>query len=651
MKRFLVSLFIIGTTLFAVEAQKLTGTIIGTTNCYDYSTYSCSSTVNIPVNAFDGNIMSFFASCNGSGGWAGLDLGEPFVITEVAYCPRPGMPQNMLLGVFEGANKPDFGDAVPIYMITETPTDASLSRKQINCSKAFRYVRYVGPNEAKSNVAEIEFYGFKSLGDNSKSYQATNLPTVVIHTSNAEDIVSKDTYLKGIVSIISANGQNTFTDSIEIKGRGNASWNFPKKPYRFKLFHKASLLGMPAKAKDWTLINNYGDKTLIRNMLAFDLSKKLEMPYTPAGKLVDVFLNGEYKGTYQLCDQIEVGTGRIPIEEMPTTTTTLPDLSGGYFLEMDAYANEEISWFTSGRNYIPVTIKYPKDDKIIPVQRDYIINQFNTMENALYAANYNDLANGFRKYIDTETFLRHFLVGELTGNTDTYWSTYLYKFKNDDKFYVGPVWDFDIAYENDYRTFPINKNPEWIYNSTGSAAFGVKDLVNRIFTDPQVNIDLKKIYANYRDKYILSENSLLDVVNQYATEVDESQKLNFMRWNILNTKIHMNPRALGSYKAEVDSVKSFIKNRIIWMDNKLGYVPSAVNTVISPNIHYWVTDNTLHINGLSSKTNLSVIDVSGRYVAQLHVSNDFSIKLEKGIYIIRIIEDSSSQSMIKCLIQ
>jgi len=123
-----------------------------------------------------------------------------------------------------------------------------------------------------------------------------------------------------------------------------------------KLNHKTNLLGLAAVEKNWTLINNYGDKTLMRNLLAFDLSKRMEMPYTPAGKPVDVFLNGEYKGTYQLCDQIEVTTGRIEVKKMKTSSVILPLLSGGYLLEMDAYANQEISWFNSANKQVPVTI-------------------------------------------------------------------------------------------------------------------------------------------------------------------------------------------------------------------------------------------------------------------------------------------------------
>ena len=408
---------------------------------------------------------------------------------------------------------------------------------------------------------------------------------------------------------------------------------------------------MPAKEKSWTLINNYGDKTLMRNLLANDLSKRLEIPYTPAGQPVDVYLNGEYKGCYQLCDQIEVAAERVGVEKMAITTTALPDLSGGYLLEMDAYASGEVSWFTSANNQVPVTIKYPKDDEIIPAQRSYIKSHFEKMETAVASSNYTDPTTGYRQYIDVPTFIRHFLVGEFTGNTDTYWSTYIYKKKNNDKFYFGPVWDFDIAYENDYRTYPINDNPEWIYASTGSAANGVRNIVNKIFTDPSFNLELKDTYAHYRSTGVITSNALTQVVTDYATELNQSQKLNFLRWNILNTTVHLNPRTYGSYGGEVNNVKNYIQQRIIWMDQKLGYVPSGINNNSHPEIYCWSTDNTLYIKGLLELSTIEIIDLSGRTIVLAEAENEYSTILNNGVYIIKVSDMNGATTILKCVIK
>ena len=645
-------LFIFGISQLSAQntPSKLSGSIIGTTSYFDYSTSTCSATVNTAANVFDGDLTNTFATCSPSGGWVGLDLGEPCVITKVAFCPRPGQAQAMLLGVFEGANNPDFGDAIPLYLINQTPSQNSLTFQPITCSKGYRYVRYVGPSNANCNVAEIEFHGYKAVGDNSNIPQTTNLPTVIIHTTNAQDIVNKDLYIKGIVSIISDNGTKIYTDSLDIKGRGNASWNFPKKPYKLKLYNKVSLLGLPAKEKTWTLINNYGDKTLMRNLLADDLSKKLEMPYTPAARSVDVFLNGEYKGNYQLSDQVEVATGRVDVEKLKTTDITLPNLGGGYLIEMDAYAYQEISWFTSILESVPVTIHNPKDDEIVPAQSAFIKSHFEKMEAALFAANYTDVTDGFRKYIDTETFLRHFLVGEMSGNTDTYWSTYMYKKRNEDKFYFGPSWDFDIAYENDYRTYPINNNSEWIYSTTGSAATGVREIVNRIFSDQAILAQLKNIYASYRNRAIINEGSLLQVIDDNAALLDQSQKLNFMRWDILGTQVHMNPQVLYTYSAEVANVRNFVKNRLIWMDKKLGYIPSAVNEPEESKLHLWNSECNIHLEGLSGNATIQIIDITGRIIKSEQAQDNYTTILKQGVYMIRISDEANKYKVLKCIV-
>jgi len=645
-------LFIFGISQLSAQntPSKLSGSIIGTTSYFDYSTSTCSATVNTAANVFDGDLTNTFATCSPSGGWVGLDLGEPCVITKVAFCPRPGQAQAMLLGVFEGANNPDFGDAIPLYLINQTPSQNSLTFQPITCSKGYRYVRYVGPSNANCNVAEIEFHGYKAVGDNSNIPQTTNLPTVIIHTTNAQDIVNKDLYIKGIVSIISDNGTKIYTDSLDIKGRGNASWNFPKKPYKLKLYNKVSLLGLPAKEKTWTLINNYGDKTLMRNLLANDLSKKLEMPYTPAARSVDVFLNGEYKGNYQLSDQVEVATGRVDVEKLKTTDITLPNLGGGYLIEMDAYAYQEISWFTSILESVPVTIHNPKDDEIVPAQSAFIKSHFEKMEAALFAVNYTDVTDGFRKYIDTETFLRHFLVGEMSGNTDTYWSTYMYKKRNEDKFYFGPSWDFDIAYENDYRTYPINNNSEWIYSTTGSAATGVREIVNRIFSDQAILAQLKNIYASYRNRAIINEGSLLQVIDDNAALLDQSQKLNFMRWDILGTQVHMNPQVLYTYSAEVANVRNFVKNRLIWMDKKLGYIPSAVNEPEESKLHLWNSECNIHLEGLSGNATIQIIDITGRIIKSEQAQDNYTTILKQGVYMIRISDEANKYKVLKCIV-
>jgi len=627
---------------YSLESNKLVGNIIGTMDSFNYESFQCSATVNAKENAFDGDLTTIFATCQRAGGWVGLDLGEKHVITKVSFCPRADEPgPRMLLGVFEGANNPDFGDAIPIYMITEAPAKNVLTEKTVDCSRGFRYVRYVGPDDVRCNLAELEFYGYKSDGDDSKLAQLTNLPNVIIHTTNAEDVSSRENYLKGIVSIISEDGTQLFTDSLEIRGRGNASWGFPKKPYRMRLFNKASLVGHPATERNWTLINNYGDKTLMRNLLAFDLSSRYELVYTPAGTPVNVFLNGEFKGCYQLCDHIQVAENRVGITEMKKGDISGEALTGGYLIEVDAYADTEDFWFTSNRNAIPVTIKSPDKDENNTAQRDYIANYFNAFEAAVYSSNYKDPETGYRKYLDTSSFIRHFLVGEISGNTDTYWSTYMYKQRGIEKLFTGPVWDFDLAYENDHRTYPINDNSNWLFlrgSYAGSRNTGMRGVVERILSDETFMTELKETYAHYRDRGTITEATLVKVIDDYEEMMNESQRLNFVRWPIMNSSVHMNPRVYGSYAAEVENVRNYVRGRIAWMDNKLSYVPAASSTaenkLSKPVI--WTEGNTVYVDRLASGSFVRIADVSGQIIFAENVNSTLRTVLSQGVYIISV---------------
>ena len=282
----------------------LSGTPIGSSPSVDYSNSSASTTVNLPADAFDGNLNTYYASYGRSYTWVGLDLGQAHIITRVGWSPRNDSkgPNRVRLGVIEGSNRRDFMDAVPLYLIDSVGTIGVMKYADVNVSKGFRYVRYVGPNDARCNIAELAFYGHEGEGDESLFYRPGQIPLVVIHTTNAVEPADKVTDIGSHVRIIDTDNSYV-ADTATTRLRGNASMQFPKKPYRIKFDSKQRpLKTAPAKAKKWTLINNYGDKTLMRNLVAFHVSKILNMPYTPFGTPVDVMLNGEYKGCYQLCD-------------------------------------------------------------------------------------------------------------------------------------------------------------------------------------------------------------------------------------------------------------------------------------------------------------------------------------------------------------
>ena len=368
------------------QEQLLSGTIIGTKQSVDYSTGQSSTTVNTAANAFDGNLSTFFASYERSKTWVGLDLGEPHIITRVGWSPRNDGhgPKRVLLALFEGANEPNFMDAVPLYIIDKEGTIGERSYADVNVSRGFRFVRYVGPSDARCNVAEVEFYGHAGIGNDSIFYQLTNLPTVSFRTQDNIDPYNKEVDIVSSITFIYDNGTKIQEESGTTRLRGNASLAHPKKPYRIKLdtssrLFKGSDMRSTAKAKKWTLINNYSDKTLMRNLVAYEIARRMGFGYVPWSKPVDVIVNGEYRGCYQLTDQLTLDKNRISITEMEPTDIEGEALTGGYLLELDGYADQEISWFSSAAGN-PITIKFPNEDDITTEQAQYIRREFNLME-------------------------------------------------------------------------------------------------------------------------------------------------------------------------------------------------------------------------------------------------------------------------------
>lgn len=534
--------------------SKLSGTIIGTAYSVDYSSGQKSTTVNTRHNVFDSDFETYFASYERSGTWVGLDLGSKHIITKIGYSPRITQPHRVELALIEGANKPDFSDALPIYMIRQAAPERKMTYNETSCSRGFRYVRYVSPNDVRCNLAELEFYGYEDEGDDSQLYQLTNLPTVIINTENAQEIVSKENEISSNVYIISENGTNLLsTSETGVRGRGNASWDqFPKKPYRLKFKSKQSPLGAPASAKKWTLISNYSDKSLMRNILAFEASRRIGQAYTPYCHPVDVIVNGEYRGCYQLCDQVEAAEGRVPAKD-------------GYLIEIDAYAWKEVSAFWSWKG-TPVTIKHPDEDDITDAQRNHIESFFNQMETAALGSDFTDPEKGYRKYLDLESFLRNLLVGDFCGNTDLLWSVYMYKDAADGKLYTGPTWDHDLSFDNDYRSHPINNNNDFIFLTVPSpASDAVREMTRKIVKeDPQAKQMLAELWTEAYENGSLK--TLPDYLDQTYLLLQESQELNFKRWKILNQQVHMNFQALGSYEAEVQFVKKCIEERLVKFD-------------------------------------------------------------------------------------
>ncbi|MFK7807331.1 MAG: CotH kinase family protein, partial [Saprospiraceae bacterium] len=214
------------------------------------------------------------------------------------------------------------------------------------------------------------------------------LPVLQINLNHSTDTISRGVYVEGLLQIPSTDISNNFDASLEIRGRGNSTWTFPKKPYQIRLEEKASILGMPDDRR-WILLANYSDKSMLRNELAFDLSRMSHLHWTPDSRFIELELDNDFVGTYQLTQKVEVTDERIGIGK------------DGYLLEVDQLnrlAPDDV--YFESENYL-FNIKEPAlqvgDEKY-----EYILSYIQEAEAALLGPNFKDAQEGYQKYFDVD---------------------------------------------------------------------------------------------------------------------------------------------------------------------------------------------------------------------------------------------------------
>ena len=527
--------------------------------------------------AFDGNASTYYSTSASEMQWVGLDLGTQYVITRVGYTPAPGSQgaDRALLSLFEGANSPDFMDAMPLYLISTKPANGTYTTANVNVSRGFRYVRYVGGAGSYCNIAELKFYGHAGEGDDSQFYQITGIPTLSIHVQDNIKPTVRGQDFESQSVLIYEGGTMTQEYPILFRVRGNFSSSPENKAYRVKYNDGKSHHMMrgghnesPTKCKKWVLINSYRDKTLMRNPVAWAMSKRAEMNWTPWSQIVDLVVNGDYRGTYTLADAVSIDKNRIDITEMGEWDIDEETITGGYFVEVDNNAGREPYHFNSSFGN-PVSVHEPDEDVMQPQQFQYIKDTWNNMESIVFGANYTDRETGMRSVLDIESFLRYFLASEFNGNTDMLCQDFLYKERGDDHFYTGPVWDAELALENDQTTYPANERMDWTYKVRDTGNW--TQFVGRVLSDPSVFANLQEMWGKLRKKGNFEPEDVAADVDSLRNEIRASANLNFIRWPYLTQYISLNPEIPGSWELEVDRVRDYVYGRVAWMDDMLSY--------------------------------------------------------------------------------
>ncbi|GAA4435669.1 hypothetical protein GCM10023091_12540 [Ravibacter arvi] len=398
-------------------------------------------------------------------------------------------------------------------------------------------------------------FALVNIGTSFGQAQLTNLPTLYITTDNNQVIDSKEIYVPGSLKVVAGSGVPGLYDGrIEIRGRGNATWFAPKKPYRIKLASRYQLLGMPSNARNWALLANYFDDTLLRNALAFEISKFLGFEYTCAYRFVDVYLNGTYLGNYTLTDHVQVEDHRVVVDELSAADTQLPAISGGYFFQEEIYAEGEDGYFqTSHANRYAV--KYPDAEDINQQQRDYIVNYVNDYENRLLGPNSLDPVLGYNPVMDRASQVNWQITNELSGNPDAYLSVYMFKKRNDPKLYFGPVWDNDKAFNNSERFADMT------YLSMHEVANG-NGKIQKMNLDPAFIEAMKNRWKVLRSAGMYE---YLDAkIVEFAQQLNQSQALNFNLPDITNQ-----PASPLNFQQRIEKLRAYLKKRTAFLDYQL----------------------------------------------------------------------------------
>ena len=309
-----------------------------------------------------------------------------------------------------------------------------------------------------------------------------NLPAMFLTTeSGSLQKINANKHYKesGAIRLFDENGALLLSDGLEhVKGRGNSSFLQPKRPYQIKFSTRTSLFGMP-KAKKWVLLANHKDESLIRNSILFESARRLKEKYPNDDQYIDLYINCQYMGTYELCQKVEIDENRISVFDLQKATEALNDLpldsykrfgssqykkgtakgfkipndpediTGGYLLDLEKpfHYPENPNGLVTKRG-ISFIVKSP--EYMSEKQAAYISAAVQRLEDAIYAKDGRDPETGrhFTELADLDSMVREYLLEEVFKNYDVNKSSqFIVKPSDaeDGKFYFGPTWDFDLS--------------------------------------------------------------------------------------------------------------------------------------------------------------------------------------------------------------
>jgi len=499
-------------------------------------------------------------------------------------------------------------------------------------------------------------------------FTQSDLPIVIISTQPDEVILDEFKITADMKIIDKGAGQvnyvndpgNIYTGKIGIEIRGKYSSGLPQMPYGLETRDDAGnnlnvpILGMPEE-NDWILTANYNDKSFLRNFLPFELFRKMGY-YAPRTQYCEVVLNDEYQGIYLFGERIKQDKNRVNIAKLNPDDISGDELTGGYIFVNDYYMESD-SWLS---NYSPINkpgadvhfVYYdPEPKNLTSIQKTYLKNFVSSFEGVLYSPDFSNRTRGYRAYLDVNSFVDYFIIGELSRNVDAYKKSRFFFKDKDSKgglIHSGPPWDFDWAWKDiteDCINFNQTDGSGWAYRINDCEAWPVPPSWEiRLLQDEAFANQIHNRYFLLR-KTILSETYLNHIIDSVATLLDQAQARHYTKWRILG--INVGTEEYGeqpdSYSGEIEKFKSWIKRRLTWLDsNMLGESTSGGEEQqaifrIYPN----PVDNIMNVQSDTLIDRIEVRNLMGTKIIEIRECNNYvttisTSQLTPGLYIVRI---------------
>lgn len=393
---------------------------------------------------------------------------------------------------------------------------------------------------------------------------------IYVTVDSEDDITSKEEYVHCYVSVDGRGEYPDLSAPARIRGRGNSTWLwYDKKPYRIKFDSSTKVLGIK-KNKDWVLLANYRDVTKMMNAYCSFAAKMMGLPYTTPVRFAELFLNGEYKGVYQVAEQVEVGGNRVDIDETDGVLLTF-DVDDGPDQSPNSGDN-----FWSEVYEMPTAIKSPKD--ISTTKLDSIKQEVAVLENTIKQHDYDKLDS----LMDISSYIAMIQLQELVYNVELSAPRSIFMFRDKGgKWTMGPAWDWDAGfcfnwsdmytghtYFEHYDRSLLGTDP---YHRNGE--YTVPKFFTDMFSNARFMKRYKEQWSSYADSLYLKPwaecQLFIDGLNEADVNGTTAWQREQTRW----------PISGFTPSQEVDKMKVWLQNRLAFLNQRIAQYPDSVVTI------------------------------------------------------------------------